>query len=715
MKYDSNFIGTLLQKNISDLIASYSVNEYDKLIFNTIQHRDTFAIIVEDYNMGKILGRESYISGKIRDADRNVIDYDFENAEQNKQLEESYYSDKYNIASSSGEILGSINIYISNQSMISELNQIITGTLINTITISLLLVLSLFITIRFFILRPISNIISVISKRDNHGIPIELITAHGSKEILTLSNTMNSMIHSIRDSRIKLTEQNNELKAHEDQLSLQVTALQAVADGVVITDKYGIIQWVNPSFEKITGYRFDEVLGKNPRMLQSGRQDQSFYQQLWQTILSGKTWLGELYNKHKDGSIYLELESITPVLDENGEIRHFVAIKRDITAHRQQEEQLHRSQKMDALGKLTGGIAHDYNNMLGIVLGYAELLENKLSDNPKLAKYASEIHHAGERGSKLTRKLLLFSRKQATEAEAVDINALLRDARLMLEKTLTVRIKLVMDLVDDLWPVWLDGSDLEDAVLNMSINAMHAMPDGGQLTLATSKKHLNVDEAKILGLAQADYVVLSLTDTGMGMDETIRKQIFDPFFSTKGNRGTGLGLSQVYGFVQRTKGAIKVYSEPGHGSRFALYFPRHQDKGSESIAAQPVTETDLSGHETILVVDDEPGLRDLAQEILAAQGYKVLSAENGEQALTILETKSVDLLLSDVIMPGMDGYQLAAKVREHYPAVKIQLASGFSDNRHQDAVDDDLHQGMLHKPFSSQELLQRLRTLLDAV
>jgi len=450
-------------------------------------------------------------------------------------------------------------------------------------------------------------------------------------------------------------------------------------------------------------------------MLNSGRQNRSFYQKLWQTILSGKTWHGELYNKRKDGSLYLEEESITPVLDESGEIAHFVAIKRDITVHRQQEEQLHRSQKMDALGKLTGGIAHDYNNMLGIVLGYAKLLQDKLSDTPKLAKYASQIQHAGERSAKLTRKLLSFSRQHTSEAEETDINERLRNTQLMLEKTLTVSIKLVMELADDLWSVWIDGSDLEDAVLNMCINSMHAMPSGGQLTLVTFNKQLNSDDAKSLGLETGDYVSLSLTDTGTGMDKETQNQIFDPFFSTKGDQGTGLGLSQVYGFVQRGKGTIKVYSELDHGTRFALYFPRYKDVNRASLTDQQVTRTDWSGHETILVVDDEPGLRHLTQEILVAQGYRVLCAENGEQALTILETEPVDLLLSDVIMPGMDGYQLSAKVRKRYPTVKIQLASGFSDNRHQGVEDDDLHQQILQKPFTSQELNQRLRVLLDTV
>jgi len=375
------------------------------------------------------------------------------------------------------------------------------------------------------------------------------------------------------------------------------------------------------------------------------------------------------------------------------------------------QHQLHQSQKMDALGKLTGGIAHDYNNMLGVVLGYAELLESALDGQPGLAKYAQKIHHAGERGAKLTKKLLAFSRKKASEEVRLNLNTLLQDEQHMLEKTLTVRIKLVLDLAEDLWSVWLDGSDMEDAIINISINAMHAMAGDGQLTIQTSNQIIGQVEAQSLGVTSGDYVLLCITDTGCGMNELIREKIFEPFFSTKGEKGTGLGLSQVYGFVQRSDGGIRVYSEQDHGTRFVLYFPRFCESAGEEQSAKDVSVPDFIGNENILVVDDEPALLTLTGEILSEHGFNVFSAESANKALEILEQETIDILISDIIMPGMNGYQLAAMVREKYPAIKIQLASGFADDRNMGEIDKSLQQNLLVKPFNSQDLLQRIREL----
>ena len=431
----------------------------------------------------------------------------------------------------------------------------------------------------------------------------------------------------------------------EERLHLKSAALEAAADGVMITDLKGTIEWVNPAHESITGYAFAEVVGQNTNMLKSGFYDSAFYAQLWATINSGKTWYGEIYNKHKNGSIYLEQESITPVLDESGSVMHFVAIKRDITEQRQQEQQLRRSQKMDALGKLTGGIAHDYNNMLGIILGYSDLLKTFLADQPKLEKYADEIQRAGERGARLTRKLLSFSRHESTEADVLDLNALLEGERHMLETTLTARIKLKLDLSEDLWLVWLDSSDLVDAIINLSINAMHAIEGNGELVIQTWNQHLDIAEAKLLDLDQGDYVLLSITDTGEGMDEATKEKIFDPFFSSKGDKGTGLGLSQVYGFVERCGGTIKVHSELHHGTCFTLYFPRQQETDDHPHVDNNHPMNNTMGSETILLVDDELSLLTMADDRLRQQGYKVFTAQSAMQALEISEHEAVDLFI----------------------------------------------------------------------
>lgn len=392
-----------------------------------------------------------------------------------------------------------------------------------------------------------------------------------------------------------------------------------------------------------------------------------------------------------------DLSNIRAAEEENAKLQH----------------QLHQSQKMDALGKLTGGIAHDYNNMLGVIMGYAKLLEDALDEQPKLTKYAYEIYHAGERGTKLTNKLLAFSRKKISEANCINLNSLLLNQQHMLEKTLTVRIELVLNLAEDLWATWINDSEMEDIILNMSINAMHAIDGTGKLTIRTSNEQLNQLDAQSLGITSGDYVLLSMTDTGCGMDEAIKEKVFEPFFSTKGEQGTGLGLSQVYGFVHSSGGAIKVYSEPGQGTRFALFFPRHNEGDYQEQSTKENNAIDIRGTETILLVDDESALLSLNCEILAQQGFNVISAESAKKALEIIEHETVDLLLSDIIMPEIDGYQLAAMVKEKYPSIKIQLVSGFTDDRNMDMVDKSLQQNILFKPFSSQSLLQRIHELLN--
>ena len=380
----------------------------------------------------------------------------------------------------------------------------------------------------------------------------------------------------------------------------------------------------------------------------------------------------------------------------------------------ERNEQLRRSQKMEALGKLTGGIAHDYNNMLGVVLGYTELLQMALADNnPKLAKYTDHIQHAAERGAKLTKKLLGFSRHMGGQAIMLSLNSTLADEQQMLEKTLTPRINLILDLEQNLWSVWLDDGDLEDALLNMCINAMHAIEDQGQLIIQTRNVVIDEHKARAIQVTPGEYVKMTLKDSGCGMDQEIQSKIFDPFYSTKGDMGTGLGLSQVYGFVKRSGGAINVYSEVGEGTQFSLYFPRYLGEDKKHETEQALLDEELYGDETILVVDDEKALLGLCETILTKYGYTVICASSATEALEILAEQNVDLLLSDVIMPEMDGYQLAAQVRNKYPDIKIQLASGFSDGRSANSVDENMRKNLIDKPYDSCVLLKRVRELLD--
>jgi len=485
----------------------------------------------------------------------------------------------------------------------------------------------------------------------------------------------------------------------------------------------GIIEWTtdfrfvdfNPAAQKIFGFSKSEVLGRHvsENILPASAREQ--VDKVWMGLISntgGDYSVNE--NITKDGKIILCEWNNTRLIDEQGEVVGVASYVEDITNQQQQEEQVRRAQKMDALGKLTGGISHDFNNILGVIMGYAELLQLNLKKQSNLLEYANEIMHASERGAKLTQKLLAFSKKKVFEAVEVNLNEVILSNQNLLEKTLTARIKLILNLDDKLWPIFVDTNDLEDLLLNISINAMHAMDGTGQLSMATRNAYLSEQDALAIDLDEGDYVVFTITDTGCGMDSQTLEHIFEPFFSTKGNLGTGLGLSQIYSFVSRSHGSIKAYSEPGHGTQFILYFPRY--KADVSLSNEPNESSDISffvGTETLLIVDDEKALRLLMRDILSQKGYRVLLAENGKEALTILEKETVDGVISDVIMPEMDGYQVANEIMMLYPDVKIQLVSGFNDGRHREHISENLRKKLLYKPVNSKDLLKRIRELFD--
>lgn len=489
----------------------------------------------------------------------------------------------------------------------------------------------------------------------------------------------------------------------------------------------GVIEWNNgfefcdwnPAAQTIFGYNREEVLGCHisEKIITQGNAQE--YQTTWENLFAKKGGTRSIReNITKDNRKILCEWHNSPLLDDRGEVIGVTSLVHDITSRQKNEDALRHSQKMDAIGKLTSGIAHDFNNMLGVILGFSELSQHHLKeDQTDLVKYNDYIIQAAERAKKLTSNLLDFSRKSPSSTDVVDINLVLNAMKHMLEKTLTPRIKLSYKLDESLWPVSLDRTRLEDSVLNMCINSMHAMPNGGVLTLGTCNKHLSGMDVQNSDIDAGDYVLLTVDDTGTGITQEVREKMFDPFFTTKGTGGTGLGLSQVYGFVQQSYGKIQVYSEVGHGVSIALHFPRHihgtsashDNKKSADLIEIP------SGDESILVVDDETSLRVLAKEILTNYGYTVYCADSGEQALEILKNKSIDLLLTDIIMPNMDGYQLAAEVRKLYPEVKIQMVSGFSDDRKIKSADDSLHQQRISKPFNSHELLTKLREVLDKI
>jgi len=490
--------------------------------------------------------------------------------------------------------------------------------------------------------------------------------------------------------------------------------LDTLRDGIITISETGVIQTFNRAAEHLFGLTSAEAIGQNISVLareEDKDQTEGFSQSSSMRLLAGSREVVGIYKKNTTFPMRLTLAELPA--SANGQHR-FASSCQDLTEIKSQQAQIQRAQKMDALGKLVGGIAHDYNNMLGVILGYTSLMEMKFSNVEGLQKYIANISQAGERARQLTKRMLAFSKQKSTEAEAeaVDVNSLVNEQKDLINKSLTAMITTHYQLCDSLGLIWVDKSELEDSLLNLVINAKHAMPDGGQLTVSTGAVHLSQIDAETIGLTENDYITLSVKDNGCGIDTDIVDSIFDPFFTTKGIDGTGLGLSQVYGFAGRSGGTIKVYSRKGVGTEFTLYFPLYRGEESNDISPVEVKPYRQGEGQTILVVDDEPALRKLAEEILTMAGYHVSTARNGHEAIEILTTTKFDLVLSDVIMPQVDGYQLAQHIQENYPSIKVQLATGFSSNRHSTMKDKSLHNNMLYKPYRTDELLSRVSTLI---
>jgi len=517
---------------------------------------------------------------------------------------------------------------------------------------------------------------------------------------------------------LDVTGERAALQALKQKEQEQSEILNTLSDGVITIDEDGIILSYNYAATQLFGYSADEALGENVSLIMPEPDKSQHDQHLKDYLKSSNTktisHAREVIGQHKNKSTFPLRISLAELPLLRNEKRRFIGSCQDLTQIKSQQAQLQRAQKMDALGKIVGGIAHDYNNMLGVILGYTDLMDMKFAHIDGLKKYIDNIAQAGERGRKLTKRMLNFSKQDSNQAQAVELHKMLDEQKELLQKSVTARIKINYQLCDSSWLVWLDPSELEDTLLNLTINAHHAMPDGGSLTFTTKAVHLSHTEASLLGLSENDYFKLSVTDTGKGISQEVINKIFDPFFSTKGANGTGLGLSQVYGFMERAGGIVRVYSQPEHGSEFILYFPRY--RGNDEINVSENTQSNMlqqGNGETVLVVDDEPALRELAHEILSLAGYRVLMANDGDNAMDILAANTVDCVLSDVVMPNIDGYQLARHIKENYPDIKIQLASGFSDNRHISSPDKSLHATMLHKPYSSSELVTRIAELIQ--
>jgi two-component system, cell cycle sensor histidine kinase and response regulator CckA len=504
-------------------------------------------------------------------------------------------------------------------------------------------------------------------------------------------------------------------KQAEAEREKLLSAINQVGESVVITDATGIIEYINPAFEKITGYTKAETIGKNPSLLNSGKQDRAFYQNLWITITGGNTFCGRMINRRKDGTFFTEDTTISPVHDQDGQIVNYVAVKRDITAQLDLEEQYLQAQKMETVGRLAGGIAHDFNNKLGIILGYAELALHETVSQPN-RDYLLQIQQATQHSAALTRQLLAFARKQPISPKVLDLNQTVDGMLKMLRRLIGSDINLNWLPGANLWPVRMDPSQIDQIMANLSVNARDAIDGVGKIDIGTQNVSINEDFcATNTGSLPGDYVLLTFSDNGCGMSKEARDHLFEPFYTTKSvGKGTGLGLATIYGIVLQNKGFISVNSKLGKGTIFSIYLPRHLgDNGSHQV--QDPHELMLQGNETILLIEDELSLLNLGKQILEKNGYGVLSSSSPIDAIRLAEQYcgKIHLLITDVIMPEMNGREVADRLLMVFPDLQIIFMSGYTAEiiARQGFINQSLN--FIQKPYSAKELTAKVREVLD--
>ena len=495
------------------------------------------------------------------------------------------------------------------------------------------------------------------------------------------------------------------------------TAVEQAAETIVITDTDGNILYANPAFEKSTGYTRAEAFGRNPRFLKSGKQDAGFYRQMWEVLGRGEVWHGHFINKHKEGRLYEEEVTISPVRDAAGKIVNYVAVKRDVTREMQLETQFRQTQKLEAIGTLASGVAHDFNNILAVISIQASLLKSGGGLSADQLKFADEINSTVDRAAALTRQLLLFSRREALQLRDLDWSEAVTHTIKMLRRILGENIEVLLNLAVEPMFIHADAGMMEQVLMNLAVNARDAMPKGGRMVIATAAVEFDAFAAAQSAQARpGSFVCLSVADNGCGISPEVLPKIFEPFFTTKDiGKGSGLGLATVFGIVQQHHGWINVYSEPGQGTTFKVYLPRLVGM-NDQIIGQKMPAPIPTGKETILLVEDDPSLRATVRITLVRLGYRVLEAPTGAKALELWQEHGdeIHLLLTDLMMPdGMNGKELAQRLFKKRPKLKVIYMSGYST----DILDKDfpvqIGINFLAKPFQMAELAQIIRDSLD--
>ncbi len=514
-----------------------------------------------------------------------------------------------------------------------------------------------------------------------------------------------------------------DLKRAEKALRRSQQRLRVIADSLPVSigqvDLGGRFRFVNLTFEQWHDCVGEQVIGKHFSEVLTAAMRDALLPHL-QAMREGRAHSFEASVDYPDGKTRDVEITYQPLLRRSGRVRGVVIMSTDATERRSTEAKLRQAMKMEAVGQLTGGLAHDFNNLLAVVLGNLQLLERNIDDDEKAQRRLRAALDATGRGAELTTRLLAFSRQQSLEPEVIDSNELLQGLRSLLRHTLGATVEMTLEIAEDLWKIKIDPSQLETAVLNLAINARDAMPNGGELKISTDNVHIGSgDLPNAEDMVPGDYVVLKVADTGHGIPADIMAKVVQPFFTTKEvGKGSGLGLSMVYGFVKQSGGQVRIDSVEGHGTTIELYLPSADRDQVGAVQRRPEADDDttiIGGTETILVVEDDAAVRQVATSLLSELGYRVIEADNGANALAVLaQTKHVDLLFSDIIMPGgMNGVELARRAQANEPNLRVLHTSGYAAETVTGEDGEASTAELLRKPYHKQELARKIRQTLD--
>ena len=520
-------------------------------------------------------------------------------------------------------------------------------------------------------------------------------------------NALYSIIHDI-SARIRA-----EKTVHKLSQSIEQSG-----EAVVITDRNAVIEYVNPTFTKVTGYLFEEAVGKTPSILKSTAQDPAFYKDLWDTIIRGEVWQGTLVDRRKDGSSYPALMSIAPLYDNEGEITHFVSFQQDMTEYKQLENRFFQAQKMESIGTLVGGVAHDFNNILAAVQGNIYLAKTELDDSSKISDRLDTIEKLSENAAEMIRQLLTFARKDRVIMSPLSLNSFMVRAFKLAQNAVSGDITHTCDICQEELIINGDATQLQQVLLNLLSNASHAVKNTARPQIICSLKKYAVTDEFVRShpeLANKQLARLSVQDNGCGISNERLNKVFEPFFTTKGvGEGTGLGLAMVYGSIQTHNGTIDIATRIGKGTTFHLYFPLLDTNKTASEKERP--SATQGQQETILLVDDEITMRQTIGEVLTNMGYIVIEASDGEQALQLFKDKqhNIDLVISDVVMPNMNGPDSVQQMRLINNSLPVILMTGYDKYKATNSTGEIDGAIVLSKPFSFEELSHSLRSLIKS-